>query len=65
MKKPTVYWTMKDGTKISVDDMTVEHLRNTLKLIIKKAQPAPFNYHNYTEQGPDLEPYYLEFWKED
>jgi hypothetical protein len=30
-----VYWTMKDGTKISVDDMSVNHLRNTLKMIIK------------------------------
>lgn len=31
----TVYWTMKDGTKISVDDMDVNHLRNTLKMIIR------------------------------
>ncbi len=31
----TEYWTQKDGTKISVDDMSVEHLRNTLKMIIR------------------------------
>lgn len=35
MYKETVYWTMKDGTKISVDDMDINHLRNTLKMIIK------------------------------
>lgn len=30
-----VYWTQKDGTKISVDNMSINHLRNTLKMIIK------------------------------
>lgn len=29
-----VYWTMKNGQKINVDTMDVQHLRNTLKLII-------------------------------
>jgi len=28
------YWTMKNGQKIDVDTMTVQHLRNTLKMII-------------------------------
>ncbi len=31
----TVYWTMKDGKKISIDDMDVNHLRNSLKIIIR------------------------------
>ncbi len=30
-----IYWTQKDGTKILVDDMDINHLRNTLKMIIK------------------------------
>lgn len=30
-----VYWKQKDGTLISVDNMSVNHLRNTLKMIIK------------------------------
>jgi len=30
-----VYWTMKNGQKINVDDMDINHLRNTLKMIIK------------------------------
>ena len=33
-----VYWRMRNGEIISVDDMTVEHLRNTLKMIIKSRE---------------------------
>ena len=33
-----VYWTTKDSRKISVDDMDVTHLRNTLKMIIRNSQ---------------------------
>lgn len=40
------YWTTKDGTKIDVDEMSVEHLRNTLKMILRnidnaKSKPKP------------------------
>lgn len=41
-----VYWTTKDGNKIDVDKMSIEHLRNTLKMIIKQNQKksvAPFS----------------------
>lgn len=30
-----IYWKQKDGTPINVDDMSITHLRNTLKLIIR------------------------------
>ena len=30
-----VYWTMKNGQKINVDEMLESHLRNTLKMIIR------------------------------
>lgn len=33
-----VYWTMRNGQKINVDDMEVNHLRNTLKMIIRNNQ---------------------------
>jgi hypothetical protein len=36
----TVYWTMKNGQKISVDDMDIQHLRNTLKMIIRNIEKA-------------------------
>jgi hypothetical protein len=37
-KNTPVYWTMRDGKKINVDDMDINHLRNTLKLIIRLNQ---------------------------
>lgn len=36
MKK--VFWTMKNGEKIDVDNMSVGHLRNTLKMIIRNVE---------------------------
>lgn len=33
-----VYWTQRDGTRINVDQMTLTHLRNTLKMIIRNNQ---------------------------
>lgn len=35
MKTNKIYWTMRNGEKIDVDEMSVEHLRNTLKMIIR------------------------------
>lgn len=34
----TVYWTMRNGQQISVDDMDINHLRNTLKMILRNKQ---------------------------
>ena len=34
----TIYWTTKNGTKIEIDKMTIDHLRNTLKMIVKQNQ---------------------------
>jgi hypothetical protein len=31
----TVYWIMKDGKKISIDDMDINHLRNSLKMVVR------------------------------
>ena len=30
------YWETKDGKKINIDEMTIEHLRRTLKLIVNR-----------------------------
>ena len=35
MEENIVYWRMHNDELISVDDMTVEHLRNALKMIIR------------------------------
>ena len=33
-----VYWKMRDGKLISVDDMDIEHLLNVLKIVLKNRQ---------------------------
>lgn len=33
-----VYWTMKNGEKIDIDEMDVSHLRNALKLIVRNRE---------------------------
>jgi len=38
MTREKVYWKMRDGNLISVDDMTEEHAKNTLKLVLKNRQ---------------------------
>jgi hypothetical protein len=46
----TVYWTMRNGQKIDVDTMDTQHLRNTLKMVIRakrtQSKPVPkFQVH--------------------
>lgn len=31
------YWTMKNGKQIDIDKMDIHHLRNCLKMIVRKA----------------------------
>jgi|688.fasta_scaffold1201651_3 hypothetical protein len=38
MTKEIVYWKMRDGNLISVDDMTEEHAKNVLKIVLKNRQ---------------------------
>ena len=38
MKDNTVYWKMRNGKLISVDEMDINHLRNVLKMIIRNNQ---------------------------
>jgi hypothetical protein len=35
-----VYWKQLNGQLISVDDMDINHLRNTLKMIIRNSKKA-------------------------
>jgi phosphoribosyl 1,2-cyclic phosphodiesterase len=37
-KNNQVFWTMKDGTQIDIDNMSINHLRNTLKMIIRNVK---------------------------
>jgi len=40
MKQSEVYWTMKNGQKISIDDMDEQHVRNSLKMVLRKLAKA-------------------------
>lgn len=40
MKDNIVYWKMRNGRLISVDDMDINHLRNVLKMIIRNREKA-------------------------
>ena len=49
------YWTTKDGTKVDVDEMSTDHLRNTLKMILRnienaKSKPKPMGNIEYQFQ---------------
>jgi hypothetical protein len=32
------FWTKRDGTKIAVGNMSMEHLQNTLRMLIRKSR---------------------------
>jgi hypothetical protein len=38
MTKEKVYWKMRNGSLISVDDMDEEHAKNVLKIVLKNRQ---------------------------
>ena len=38
MKDNVVYWKMRNGRLISVDDMDINHLRNVLKIILRNRE---------------------------
>jgi Lhr-like helicase len=59
MKNKDYYWITKDGRKINVDDMDVQHLRNTLKMIIRnieaveKKEKSKFKFELHGEIAQD------------
>jgi hypothetical protein len=58
-----VYWTMKNGKHIDIDEMSIEHLRNTLKMIVRKKEKlSDFCPHNaqMAQDFADQEPTYHE-----
>lgn len=40
MSNQPVYWKMRNGKLISVDEMDINHLRNVLKMILRNRQKA-------------------------
>ena len=55
MSKEIVYWKMRNGRLISVDDMDINHLRNVLKMIIKNNQKVETTCPHNATQALDME----------
>lgn len=51
--KEIVYWKMRNGELISVDDMDINHLRNTLKMIIKNINHKNQYHKKLMEISPE------------
>lgn len=64
--KTEQYWTMKDGTKIAVGDMSVDHLRNVLRLLIRTDRIKPVEIEYSSSMVDEYDTYHgaAEWWKE-
>jgi len=51
------FWTMKNGEKINVDNMTESHLRNVLKLIIRRSEEVQDTCPKNIEDALDMSCY--------
>ena len=55
MNKQKYYWTTKDGRTMNVDEMTTEHLRNTLKMIIRNSlKKEKIDAYKFTQLKGDI-----------
>jgi hypothetical protein len=50
MKNEIIYWTMKNGQKINIMEMDINHLRNVLKMIVKNS-----NKHKIQQKQSDID----------
>jgi hypothetical protein len=50
------YWTTKEGTKIDVDNMSTEHLRNALKMILRNMHNAKSKPKRSRPNFPNFNP---------
>ena len=60
-----VYWTMKNGQKINVDTMDIQHLRNTLKLIINNKARVNATKPKFQIQGEMAQNFIEQMLEED
>jgi hypothetical protein len=59
MEEKKYFWTTKEGEQIDVDKMSIEHLRNVLKMIIRNKEKAKVEYDNIMTDASSPE-----WWKE-
>lgn len=64
--KTEQYWTMKDGKKIAIGDMSVDHLRNVLRLLIRDNRIKPVETEYSSSMIDEFNSYTgsSEWWKE-
>jgi len=48
------YWTTKSGRKIDIDIMDIDHLRNTLKMIVRQNKHTNQTCPNNIDEAIDL-----------
>jgi len=63
-KSGKVYWTMKNGQKIDVDEMDINHLRNTLKMIIRNVEAKPVKKQRSFQLNGDMAQYHYDMMEE-
>ena len=49
-----IYWTTKSGQKIDIDTMNIDHLRNTLKMIVRQNNKVNKTCPHNIEEVMDL-----------
>lgn len=54
MSKEIIYWKQRDGKLISIDDMDINHLRNTLKMIVKNNSKIQTTCPHNTTQAQEF-----------
>lgn len=52
--KEVVYWKMKNGVSISVDDMDINHLQNAFKFLIKRHSQVLQHTNNIIQKYNDV-----------
>ena len=61
-----LYWTMKNGQQIDIDEMSESHLRNTLKMLVRNTQAKTQvaktrNYQTYFKPKYELPKSYAKY----
>ena len=48
-----VYWTQRNGKKINIDEMDINHLRNALKMIVRNISKSESEERLFKHQDKD------------
>jgi len=57
-----VYWTMRNGNKIDIDEMDINHLRNTIKMLVRNTEKKKQAKPKFTINGEIAQEMILNEW---